>query len=124
MGDIFNQLRTEWSGFFRWTAGVSISLITVTLAVLTFHSYTNPVTKVLAHITTLFFLINVAFTWRLLKLNLFVLKTLAVATVKGEKVDVTEEDTKAKTLEKRAGVFFLLGILFFIVYLITYKGIL
>jgi len=125
MSNIFEQLRNEWSAFFRWSAGVSISLITITLTVLTFHRSMNGAiktnTKVFAYITTGALLINVFLTWRLLKLNLSSLKKMADASVQGKmNADVSKEDTEAKCLEKGATVFFILSILSFIGYLITY----
>ena len=121
------HLRTEWATFFKWAAGVSISLITVSLAVLAFHNGADIYNKVSAVITTSFLMTNVFLTWLLLLLNVYVVKTTVEFNIRGGMFQSRDEGAKfekrkknAKTLEKWVAVFFVLGIASFLGYLITY----
>lgn len=128
MSDELSSLRTDSLSHFRWTAGTCLSLITITLTVLTLYG----VDKIdwwhrgFAYPTTVLSVTAVFFSW------LAAQNYLRVRAIIGEynrqqrfSLDTDEEELKTKTkrakpLGKVVTVLFVLSIVSFIGYLVSY----
>ncbi len=133
--DDLKQLREFWKDFVKWTVGISIFLITASLTILSFQKCAVDIyNRVTVYSTTGFLILSIILSWLLLKLNISVLKTKMEfqekwsTMVSPEKQVVRDKEEKeynkklnwAKPLEKWITVTFILGVVSFIAYLITY----
>ncbi len=128
-GDDLRHLRTSSDEFHKWTAGISIFFITVSLTVLTFQEGDPALHNLITLGATLFFLLpNVFLTWWGLKIYLRVralqfeinLNIFNVTDTEAKKTEFEEKNKRANKIHKWITVTFMLGFLSFIAFLITY----
>jgi len=125
--DELKQLREEWSNFFRWTVSISIFLITASLTVLTFQEDISGFNRVTVYTTVEILMANIFLSWLLLKLNILVLKTMAEYKIRGrhfrsrdDQIEFNKKTNRAKPMEKWTTLTFILGMVSFIIFLISY----
>ena len=123
-------VRNQWFSFFKWTAGISIFLITVTLTTLNLSNNIG-----LDHILIAGFLISVftatlIWIWFLLKKAIFKIYAPMDLSIGGVKITPEKEkdfEEAVKSMEKHENcifILFILGIVLFIMFMfvITVKG--
>ncbi len=124
--DDLNHLRTSSDEFHKWTAGISIFFITISLTVLTFQEGEPvPHNLITLYISLFFLLTNVFLTWWGLKSYLRVLQIIAEYNVSKrliatDETELNKKKKRANPLQKSVEITFILGFLSFIAFLLSY----